>query len=268
MAMHRGRALTYALLALAFGGLSYAVGVGSVLGQRAEASVLEAASFTYDPPAPLSLVSVPVVVVALLLIGALAWWVHGVRRAIAVVLFPAIAVVASQLLKQRVLERPGLFEFDAENTFPSGHMTVFTVVGAALIWAVPRALQPTAASVGAILTGVAAWQLLEYGWHRPSDLIGALSLGVLVFALAALVRVRGSNRASRAPRRVPFAVNKILGVFLTVAGAALVAGGLALTVAAGWFIKAELMITGAQVAVIGASALGSRAYLALSAENT
>ncbi len=265
MGMHRGRALAYALLALVFGGLSYAVGVGSLLGQRAEASVLEAASFTYDPPAPLSLISVPAVIVALLLIGAIALWAHGAGRALAVVIFPTIAIVTSQLLKQRVLERPGLFEFDAENTFPSGHMTVFTVVSAALIWAVPRVLQPTVALLGAILTGVAAWQLLEYGWHRPSDLIGALSLGVLVFACAALIRVRGSRTLPRAPGRVSFAVNRILGVLLALVGATLVAGGLALTVAAGWFTSAELMISGAQVAVIGASALASRAYLALSA---
>jgi hypothetical protein len=54
-------------------------------------------------------------------------------------------------------------------------------------------------------------------------------------------------------------------VLLALVGATLVAGGLALTVAAGWFTSAELMISGAQVAVIGASALASRAYVALSA---
>lgn len=264
MGMYRGRAATYALLALVFGGLSYAVGVGSLLGQRAEASVLEAASFTYDPPAPLSLVSVPAIIVVLLLLGGLALWVHGSRRAIGVVVIPTIAIVVSQLLKQRVLERPGLFELDAENTFPSGHMTVFTVACAAFIWSVPRALQPAAALLGAIVTGIAAWQLLEFGWHRPSDLIGALSLGVLVFAVAALLRPRPASRASRATPRFIAGMNKILGVLLTIAGVTLVAGGLALTVAAGWFTSAELMIAGAQVALVGASTLASRAFLALS----
>lgn len=81
-------AVAYALLAFVFGGLSYAVGVGSLLGQRAEASVLEAASFTYDPPAPLSLVSVPAVIVALLPgFGALALCACSARRALAVVIF-------------------------------------------------------------------------------------------------------------------------------------------------------------------------------------
>lgn len=263
MSMSRGRALTYAMLALIFGGLSYAVGVGSLLGQRAEASVLEAASFTYDPPAPLSLVSIPAIAIALLVLGGIAFWAHGVARALAVVLIPAVGIVASQLLKQQVLERPGLFELDAENTFPSGHMTVFAVLGGALIWSMPRALQPLAALVATVGIGVSAWQLLEYGWHRPSDLVGGLALAVLVFALAALVRGRRST--PRVSSAFVTGSNRVLGIAITVAGITLLAGGLLLTAVAGWFASSQLMLSGAQVAMIGASALTARALLALNA---
>lgn len=262
MNVHRGRAFAYVVLALAFGALSYAVGVGSLLGQRAEASVLDASRFTYTPPAPLGLVSVPAVAAALVLLGLIAWWAHGIARAVWVITIPMLGIVASQLLKQQLLERPALFELDVENSFPSGHMTVYAVLVGGLIWALPTVARPVVAVAGAALLGVVAWQLLEYGWHRPSDLIGALSLGVLVFALGALVRLRKPSVSG--PRSGALAAtNRVLSLLLTLAGLLLIVGGLLLAVAAGWFSSAALMLVGAQVALIGAGALATRAFLAL-----
>lgn len=264
MKLHRGRAAVYALLALLFGGLSYAVGVGSLLGQRAEAIMLEAADFTYNPPIPLSLVSIPSVAITLLVLALIAFWAHGIRRALAVVVFSSAAIVASQTLKQELLVRPELFELDAQNTFPSGHMTVFAALTAAAIWAVPRALKPVAALLGAGVLGVVAWQLLEFGWHRPSDLVGALSLAVLSFSIAALFRSRRSGRPARSVASIMSVLNRIISVLITASGIALTVGGVGLTVAAGWFGSSGLMLAGAQIALIGASALCARALLALS----
>ena len=46
----RGRAIAIAICAAVIGVLSYVLGVGSTTGQQAEASVLDAATFTMDPP--------------------------------------------------------------------------------------------------------------------------------------------------------------------------------------------------------------------------
>ncbi|WP_244301029.1 hypothetical protein [Leucobacter insecticola] len=134
-------ALWSLLFWVAVGVGSYVLGVQSALGQQAEASVLDAARFTTDPPAPLNLVSVPSVAFSLLAVSALAWWVHGFRRGIGVLTVSLCVLAASQLLKLRLLTRPGLFELDAPNTFPSGHMTFFAVLVAALIWAVPAKMR-------------------------------------------------------------------------------------------------------------------------------
>lgn len=259
----RGKALVYAVIAALVGVAAYMVGVNSWLGQRAEASVLEASAFTAHPPAPLSLVSIPTLVIAFLILTALAWWAHGFIRALWILIFGFAAISASQLLKQELLVRPGLFELDLENTFPSGHMTVFTVLSAAFIWAVPRGARGVAAFVTAILMGTVGWQLLEYGWHRPSDIIGAQALGLLAFALAAFLRpvryrVRGETR------RVTSALNRVLGVALSITGIALLAGGLLMMLMAGWYSSSQLMLAACEVAVIGVSCLCARALMTLS----
>ena len=96
-AVHRGHAAAWglALLSLAAGALFYAGGVLNAVGQQAEASVLDAASFTYSPPPPLNLVSVPAVAIALVIIAGIALASHDVRRAITATLTPVIAIVAS-----------------------------------------------------------------------------------------------------------------------------------------------------------------------------
>lgn len=261
----RGRALLYAAAAVAVGWGSYAVGVGSWLGQRAEASVLGASAFTADPPAPLSLVSVPAMAIALAVLGLLAWHFHGLGRALWIVLFGAAAILVSQLLKQELLVRPELFEFDAPNTFPSGHMTLFTVLAAALIWAFPAGARGVTGVAGAVLTGTVAWQLLEYGWHRPSDVLGAQALGVLAFALAAVLRLPARRRIGRGARPASAAMTRILGAMLTVAGIALVLGGILLIFFAVRIGSDSLLLAASEIAVVGTSALTSRALMTLAA---
>ena len=260
----RRKALLVALIALIGGGLSYLFGVGSSLGQRAEASVLDASAFTFDPPPPLSLVSVPAVAIALLVITILAWIVHGAGRALWFAIFGFAAIAISQLLKQELLARPELFELDAPNTFPSGHMTVFAIISGGLIWAVPERWRAIVGLAAAVLMGTVAWQLLEYGWHRPSDVLGALALGVLTFALAAALRLPRRSRTVRVPSSASVALTKVLGAILTVAGVVIVAGGVILIAAAAGLGSDTLMLAASEISVVGVSALAARAMVTVS----
>ncbi len=260
----RVRALLAALVALAVGGLAYLLGVGSILGQRAEASVLDASAFTTDPPAPLSLVSTTSVAIALLVIGLVALWMHGIARTLTILAFSLAAIVGSQLLKETWLERPQLLELEASNTFPSGHMTVFAVLAGAIIWALPSGARAIAAIMSAFLLGVVSWQLLEYGWHRPSDLLGAQALAVLSFALAAWLGPRGSRRGSRRPGAVGAAANRIALIVLNIAGIALIVGGVALVALAAWSRSDALMLNAGEIALMGVSAITARVLTKLS----
>lgn len=259
--MTRLRAMIWALFALVVGGLAYVIAVGSVIGQRAEESVLDASEFTTNPPAPLSLVSTPSIVVALIVIALIALWVHGIGRTLSILAASVIALVASQLLKETWLERPDLLDFASANTFPSGHMTVFAVVAAGVIWAVPRSAQIVVATVAALVLGAVSWQLLEFGWHRPSDLIGALALTLLSFALLAGIGPRRSkqSRAGMGARKLAGA-NRAFAAVLSIAGAIVVLGGLALVAAAVWLHSDALMLNAWEIVLIGASVLTARTF--------
>lgn len=252
----RIRAVWSIVFWIAVGVGSYVLGVQSALGQQAEASVLDAARFTTDPPAPLNLVSIPTVGITLLVIGLVALGVHGIRRALGLLVVSAAALVASQLLKLQLLPRPELFELDAPNTFPSGHMTVFTVLVAAIVWAVPTSARALVAVAGAALLAAVGWQLLAYGWHRPSDVLGAIALGVAAFAVATLIKP-ATSRSTPALYRTVRAGFGMLGWIL-------VAGSLALAAFAAAQSNQDLLLDAGQFGIIGASVLAARSLLVLS----
>ena len=144
-------------------------------------------------------------------------------------------------------------------------MTVFAVVVGGLIWAFPAAARGAIATFGAVLLGVVSWQLLEYGWHRPSDVLGAQALGVLAFALAAVLRLPQGSRSVRATGPAWAAMNRILGAVITVAGFALVAGGLILVFIATQLGSDALLLAASEISMVGASALAVRAMMTVSA---
>lgn len=255
----RARALAFAAGALVLGVSSYVIGVRSALGQQAEASVLGQAEFTTNPPAPLNLVSITSVALAIAILGLLALAVHGLRRALVVALSTAAAIGASQLLKLQFLDRPELFELDAPNTFPSGHMTVFAALAAAAIYAVPSSWRSIVGLLGALLLGVVAWQLIAYGWHRPSDVLGALALTVLMFAVATLVSP--SSSAPRAAFGLPVRAILLLG-----AGGAFVLALVALSIAALSEGSAGMMLLAGEAGVVSASTLCALVLISLSAQ--
>ncbi|QZY52016.1 phosphatase PAP2 family protein [Leucobacter tenebrionis] len=252
----RRRALWFAMFWIAVGVGAYVLGVQLELGQRAEDTALDAAEFTYSPPPPLNLVSIPAVAIALGVVAVIALLSHGIRRAIVVTVIPVLAIVASQLLKQVWLTRPQLFDLDVPNTFPSGHMTVFTAVTAALVWAVPTRARGIVAVGGAALLAAVGWQLLAYGWHRPSDVLGGIALGTAAFALACLIRPATS--------RGSIALGRTVAVSLLVIGWLMVAGALVLGAIAVWNENAVTLLTAGELGCIGATTLASRALLLLS----
>ena len=256
----RRRALWALIFWAAIGIASYVLGVRNAVGQRAEESVLDAAQFTTDPPPPLNLVSIPSVAIALALVGIIAWASHGFRRALVVTVVPAAAILASQLLKLRLLTRPELFELDSANTFPSGHMTVFAAITAALIWAVPSRFRALVTLAGAGLIGAVGWQLLAYGWHRPSDVYGGIALALLAFASAALIRPATSRGTAVLGRSV--AIGLALVGWITAAGAAALAAGAAAAA------NPDLMLSAGEFGGVAAAALAGRSMLLLGSGRT
>ncbi|WP_458812687.1 phosphatase PAP2 family protein [Leucobacter sp. HY1908] len=252
----RRRALWFTIFWAALGVGSYVLGVRNELGQRAEESVLDAAEFTTSPPPPLNLVSIPSVAVALIVVGVIALAVHGVRRAIVVTVVPACAIIASQLLKQQLLTRPALFELDLPNTFPSGHMTVFMALMAGLIWAVPARGRAIVALGSTALLGAVGWQLLAFGWHRPSDVFGGVALGALAFSLVCLLKpVTASGQAM---------LRRSVSVGLAMCGWILLGGACVLALAAWVGDSPALMLSAGEFGSVGLSALASRSILLLS----
>ena len=251
----RLRATWFLVFWAAVGIASYVLGVRNVVGQRAEESVLDAADFTFTPPPPLNLVSIPTVAIALVVVGVIAWASHGFRRALVVTVIPALSILAAQLLKLRLLTRPELFELDAANTFPSGHMTVFAAITAALIWAVPSRVRAFVALGGAALIAAVGWQLLAYGWHRPSDVYGGIALAVVAFAAASLIRPPTSRGETVLGGSA--SVGLAIAGWVTV-GAAVVLVGVAVATE-----NSALMLSAGEFGGVGAAALAARTMLLL-----
>lgn len=253
----RGRALWFMICWFAIGLGSFVLGVMLETGQRVEDTVLDAADFTTTPPPPLNLVSIPSVAVAIIAVGVIALFSFGIRRAVLVTVVPALAIVASQLLKQTFLTRPQLLEIDAPNTFPSGHMTVFTVVIIALVFAVPERIRAAVTVLGALVLSAVNWQLLAYGWHRPSDIYGALALGVLGFSIASLIS------PARTSSRITFGRGTVVTLAI-IASVFIVVAALAVVVALARTNDHALLVAGA-CGGAGLSFFAARAALMLSA---
>lgn len=254
-AARRLRVLWILLFWLIVGGAAYIFGVLNTTGQRVEENALSASEFNTDPPAPLGLVSPGAIAIALVVIGLIALWVHGISRALISTLVPAAAIVASQLLKSEVLARPNLASFVMENSFPSGHMTVFVALVGGAVFAAPKSLQALLSLGGAVLLGVVGWQLMAYGWHRPSDVLGALALGAGSFAVVTLF-------GRLLPTRGVLLV-RTTSLTLALTGWLLIACSLVTALIAGTRGSAELMLQSGQTCAIGLSALAAHSIFRL-----
>lgn len=209
-----GAILATALCAVACWALARAA-VGTGRGQRLDQLVLSAGQNDTSPLAKvvfpvLTTVTVPVIVVALLIAGIVALLQRRSSMAVHLVVLVAGATLTTQVLKRLVILRevlvPGVEV--TPNSFPSGHTTVAAAVAVALTLASPRRLRSVVAIGGAAWTAIAGIGTIAEGWHRPSDVLGALLvvgawtfLVLAVDALLALLRVGAEDRepATSAP---------------------------------------------------------------------
>ncbi len=172
------------------------------------------------------------------------------RRAVLAVVAVVVvlgAVAMTEVLKHVVLVRPELVPSSIDrNSFPSGHTTTAFAVGiAATLAAPPRWRRAVAA--GALLYGTAIGiATIAAGWHRPSDVAGAM-LVVTGWAAAVVLAVSlvdrdafGDGRASDAEvSRSTWARTPDLEGYVLLAVAALTAG---------WIVT---------VAIVGGSRIGA-----------
>src|SRR5690554_2898390 len=184
----RWRHVVVAALAAGCFAVTYAVGVLTIAGQSAEQTILSASQFTHNQPI-LNLVTVPNLLIACAVVAVLGLMRRRLSDAIAGVAIIGVSSVIAQVLKHDLLDRPALVSI-GDNTFPSGHMTTFAAVTFAMLLVVPARIRTGVAIIGVTVLSLVGTLLLRLGWHRPSDVFGAILLVTCVSALAQLCVTR------------------------------------------------------------------------------
>ncbi|MEI8083132.1 MAG: phosphatase PAP2 family protein [Actinomycetes bacterium] len=165
---------------------------------------------------------VTVVVLALVIVA-----IGYLRRAMVVAIITVLAwggaIVGTEVFKI-ALARPNLvpeiFVDPAskflDNTYPSGHATITTALGLALVLLAPVRWRPWVAVAAGALSAAYAGAVLFAGWHRPSDAVGAIAWSGLCLAIAAVLSLwlRGKTRAPTAYQWRAVAASAILAVVL------------------------------------------------------
>jgi membrane-associated phospholipid phosphatase len=136
----------------------------------------------------LRLVNVASVGLVLVVLAGIALARRRPGAAVAGVALVLLTQVLTQGLKA-VLPREG----SAENSLPSGHVTVITALVIAAVLALPAALRIVVGLLGAVGVAGASVAVMAVGWHRPSDVIAAF--GVIAAVAGALLVVDGARRA-------------------------------------------------------------------------
>ncbi len=144
----------------------------------------------------LTTIGVGSLVLVLALIVAQALVRRHAALAVAAVALVAGALLTTEVLKHLVLARPDLLPRPStirHNSFPSGHTTIAFAAGIAATLAAPprwRRLVAVAALLYGTAIGIAT---VAAGWHRPSDVAGAL-LVVTGWAAAVALAVAAVDR--------------------------------------------------------------------------
>lgn len=122
-------------------------------------------------------------VVGTLVAMAIAAWRRRFALAARVGVLVLGANLTSQLLKNWLLRRPYLgVGFDLPNSFPSGHATALLSLAFALTIVTSQRFRALVATVLAVVAAAGSLLIMASGWHRPSDLLGALAV-VMVWSL-------------------------------------------------------------------------------------
>ncbi|UYG17973.1 phosphatase PAP2 family protein [Brachybacterium huguangmaarense] len=182
-----------------------AAAVGTARGQRLDQLILTAAR--HDTSAltrivfpALNTVTVPVVVVALVVAAVVALVQRRTSMALHLIVLVAGAIATTEVLKHLVVTRSALAaDIDlTPNSFPSGHTTTAGAVAVAVTLASPRQVRSVVALVGAAWTAMAGIGTVAGGWHRPSDVLGALLVvGAWTFLVLAVDAAMAIVRTAR-----------------------------------------------------------------------
>lgn len=128
------------------------------------------------------------------------------RLGLGAVAVVAVSTALTEALKWQVLWRPpldpGASPAHVDNVFPSGHATFAMALVTGLVLVVPDRWRGPVALAGGCYVGTVSAAIVEGGWHRASEVIGAhfVVLGVALWVCAGLVVWSG---AARVPPREP-----------------------------------------------------------------
>ncbi|WP_222851663.1 phosphatase PAP2 family protein [Phytoactinopolyspora mesophila] len=167
----------------------------------------------------LDVVSVPFIVVVL---GAAAL-IAVIRRRWLLALEVAVLVgganVTTQALKHVILDRPDLADTAGavSNSLPSGHTTVAASVAAALVLVVPRPARPLVAILAATYAATTGVATMIGQWHRPSDVVAAMTVVMAWAGLTIIITAIGSSERVRPPDSAIVPTTIVSGLMLIVA---------------------------------------------------
>lgn len=187
----------------------YLLAVLSESGQRWEDTALTAADYPGSWFGLLNLVSIPVIAIVTVLAAVVALARRRPGLAARAVLIVGISTLTGQLLKHGVLDRPDLSEMSTSNSFPSGHIIVVTALWIAIATVLPPIGRRIALILAVPFAAAVSAQLIGYGWHRLSDVIGGVLIVVAASALTTAIwpdtvhdrTVRPADRALRVALR-------------------------------------------------------------------
>lgn len=175
----RGPAALVAVAAVVLGGvLAWFVlltPLGQRLDERAMNTVVAGRETQLQVLSVLGYVSIGAIGLVSIVCVALALSRGRAALAIGALTIIAGANVTTQVLKRLLLERADLVDgVVASNSFPSGHTTVIASGVGALCLVSPRWMRPLVVPVGAFAVALTGASTVVAGWHRPSDVVGAV----------------------------------------------------------------------------------------------
>lgn len=197
----RGPAALVAVAAVVLGGvLAWFVlltPLGQRLDERAMNTVVAGRETQLQVLSVLGYVSIGAIGLVSIVCVALALSRGRAALAIGALTIIAGANVTTQVLKRLLLERADLVDgVVASNSFPSGHTTVIASGVGALCLVSPRWMRPLVVPVGAFAVALTGASTVVAGWHRPSDVVGAV---LVTTAWTAAVSVLLGSSHERVP---------------------------------------------------------------------
>lgn len=162
-----------------------AVTLHTTVGQALDQLVLETVRIAADRVSPLiSLLRTSVSYVSVAAACVVVMFIAAARKRYALAARVGVLIiganVTTQVLKTWILARPYLgIGPNLANSFPSGHSTVVLSVAFGLIIVASQRLRSIVEVGVAVASSLALIAILVSGWHRPSDVIGAILISFI-----------------------------------------------------------------------------------------